>query len=454
MTLVESVDHELAGAGLSQGAVEAISTAKNDPEWLHARRLASWELFQRLPMPSRRDEHWRFTNLRKVKLDDVTAYSPAPEGFAGSVSVADDQVVGETEAAGHVSQVNGDTTAIVNVNLPAGVIFTSLEEAARTHPELVQRHLGTAVKAGDSVNDKFVALNEATWTGGVFLYVPRGVRVEQPLRANLLHAGDGTTLSWRALIVLEESAEATFVEEYGSADNAHAGFSNGVIELIANADSNLHYVTAQNYATPVAHFATHRVIAERDSQVEWAAVGLGASLGKSRMEARLVGANSTVKLTGAYFLDGTQELDYDTQQFHEAPNAMSDLAFKGVLTDRSRSVWRGMIDVAEGAQGTDSYQENRNLILSDGAHADSIPGLQIEANEVRCTHGSTTGKVDEEQLFYLQARGLTRLEATKAIVRGFFVPVLDRITVDSVRDSIREALYARMDRVAEDVAGE
>jgi Fe-S cluster assembly protein SufD len=255
-------------------------------------------------------------------------------------------------------------------------------------------------------------------------------------------------VNWRALIVLEEGAEATFVEEYLSVDANAVGFSNAVVELVAGANARLHYVTVQDYAVPVQHFATHRVHADRDAQVDWSAVGLGASLGKSRMEAHLNGPGSNVKLTGAYFVDGSQQIDYDTYQLHAAANATSDLFFKGVLDDKAHAVWRGMIAVAPGAQGTDAFQNNKNLVLKSGAHADSVPGLQIEANDVRCTHASTTSKVDAEQLFYLQARGITREDAVREIVRGFFVDVLERIEVDAVREQVQAALWARMDRTS------
>ena len=211
-------------------------------------------------------------------------------------------------------------------------------------------------------------------------------------------------------------------------------------------NARLEYVTVQDYAVPMSQFSTHRVLAARDAQVEWTAVGLGASRGKSRMEARVMGPGANVRLNGAYVLDGRQQLDYDTQQVHEAPNASSDLAFKGVLAGRGHSVWRGIIDVRPGAQGTDAYQENRNLLLSKGAHADSIPGLQIEANEVRCTHGATLSKVDAEQLFYLRSRGISEDEATRTIVRGFFTPLLDRVHPESVRDAIRATLWERLER--------
>ena len=436
----------LTTPGFSADAVEAVADFVGDPDWLRERRRAAWALFEQLPMPTTRDEHWRFTNLRRLKLDDVLPFTGCEEQEA-ALERAGRALVSSDAVATRIVSVNNAiwSGTVTRGELPAGVVVEPLHEAVNgEHAELVRKHLGSAVPATDSVDDKFVALNDATFSGGVFVYVPRGVKVEHPIEYLVAHAVDGGTLTPRVLVVLEEQAEATFVEEYASTKPGLTGFSNGVIELVVGQAATLHYVTSQDYSTEVTHFATHRVLAARDSQVEWTAVGLGGKLGKVRMEARLMGPGSSVKLNGAYFLDGTQQLDYDTQQFHEAPNAFSDLSFRGALAGRAHMVWRGMIDVAEGAQGTDSYQENRNLLLDRSAHADSIPGLQIEANEVRCTHGSTTSKVDREQLFYLQARGISKDEATKMIVRGFYVPVLDRITVEPIRVAIREALWARM----------
>ncbi len=400
--------------------------------------------FERAPMPTRKDEYWRFTKLRGVELDQVPAFSPAAddelvrERIAASLTAA-------TETAGELTHVNSVTVRCETAaDLPEGVVFAPLLEAALEHTALVEQHLGTVVPVGDSPDDKFVDLNTKHLAGGVFLYVPRNVRVELPFRADVVMAGG--SVNWRALIVLEEGAEATFVEEFLSTDAEAGRFSNAVVELVAGANAHLHYVTVQDYATPVQHFATHRVHAERDAQVSWSAVGLGASMGKSRMEAHLNGAGSNVKLTGAYFVDGAQQMDYDTYQLHAAPNATSDLFFKGVLADKGHAVWRGMIAVAPGAQGTDAFQNNKNLVLNSGAHADSVPGLTIEANDVRCTHASTTSKVDAEQLFYLQARGITRDEAVREIVRGFYVDVLERIEVEQVREQVQAALWQRMDR--------
>ena len=446
MTATAGTIIETIGAPLSASTVDQLSEAAADTAFLAARRREAFAAFERAPMPTRKDEHWRFTKLRGVELGEL----PTVAG-ASDVELARERVstslTHATDVAGELLHVNGvtpDEFFTRSSELPEGVVFTTLPRAAAEHGELFEAHFGTVAPIGDGRDEKFVDLNTASLAGGVFLYVPRNVRVELPFRADVVMTRGGA-VNWRALIVLEEGAEATFVEEFLSTDADYAGLSNAVVELVAGANSRLHYVTAQDYAVPVRHFATHRVHAHRDAQVDWSAVGLGASMGKSRMEAHLVGPGSNVKLTGAYFLTGTQQMDYDTYQLHAAPNAYSDLAFKGVLDEKAHSVWRGMIAVAPGAQGTDAFQANRNLILTSKAHADSIPGLQIEANDVRCTHAATITKVDPEQLFYLQARGITRDEAIKEIVRGFFTDVLDRISVEQVREQVKAAIWDRLD---------
>lgn len=422
------------------------SSTVTDSAFLAGMRERGAAAFERAPMPTRKDEYWRFTKLRGVELDQVPAFAPAEDVDAARARV-ERSVTATTDVAGELLHVNyetlEDTVRIVG-ELPEGVVFTSLAMAAAEHGELLERHFASVVPLGEGPDDKFVDLNTANLAGGVFLYVPRNVRVELPFRADVVLTGGGA-VNWRALVVLDEGAEATFVEEFVSTDETAGGFSNAVVELVAGANSRLHYVTVQDYAVPVQHFATHRVHAARDAQVQWSAVGLGASMGKSRMEAHLNGAGSNVKLTGAYFVDGSQQMDYDTYQLHAAPNATSDLFFKGVLDQKAHAVWRGMIAVSPGAQGTDAFQNNKNLILQSGAHADSVPGLTIEANDVRCTHASTTSKVDAEQLFYLQARGITREDAIREIVRGFYVDVLERIEVEQVREQVQEALWRRME---------
>jgi Fe-S cluster assembly protein SufD len=379
--------------------------AVSEPAWLAGKRAAARERYDALPVPSNREEAWRYTNLRGF---DPDAFTTGPS----AVTLSEDE-------------------------LPDGVVFGSLARAAAEHPQLVERHYGAVVAEGE----KFAAGNAARWDDGVFLHVAAGVEVDTPLRARLDVAGEGTAQYYRALIVLEPGARATFVEEFTS---DAAGYLNVVVELVVGDGAKLEYVTIQEHEHGTRQFGTHRATVGRDAELDWVAIGLGGTRAKSRMESYLADQGANVKVTGAYFLRESEHADYDTTQEHAAPNTTSDLFFKGVLADSARAVWRGVIRVDKGAQRTDAYQENRNLLLSREAHADSIPGLEIEANDVRCTHGATVGQIDKMQLFYLMSRGLSRAQAEQLIVRGFFQPILDRIESAEVRESLSAALDQRI----------
>jgi Fe-S cluster assembly protein SufD len=402
--------------------------------WLEERRRAASDANATLPVPTIKDEHWRYTNLRGIDFEAFTTPKPPASTTPTTTTML---VFGEE--AGRVVQCDGAViTATLDAALAAqGVVFASLETAAETHAAIVERHLGSLV----ATTDKFAAENAATWTGGVLLYVPAGVTITQPLHAAFEIAAAGSAQQWRVLVVVEADSQVTFVEEHAP---GVAGYANGVVELIVGDGARVEYVTVQHRHPGTLHFGYHRARVGRDAQLDWVAVALGAATGKTRMESQLAGAGSTVRLTGAYVLDGDQHVDLDTTQEHDAPHASSDLFFKGVLQDRSRAVWRGVIRVAEGAQRTDAYQENRNLLLSDRAHADSIPGLEIKANDVRCTHGATIGRVDADQLFYLESRGLERAVAERLIVEGFFMDALARIATEPVRTAITSALLTKL----------
>jgi Fe-S cluster assembly protein SufD len=293
-------------------------------------------------------------------------------------------------------------------------------------------------------DEKFAAHNAAVWEHGLLVVVPKGVELEKPLYVRVTNSTEGGSLFWRLLVVAEEGARFTLVEEVTSTGPALHSYSNTAQEFFLEQGSKFEYVSIQNLSQETWHFATHHAQVGRDAELDWVAGGFGSKKGKVRIQNDLAGEGATSRVTGAYFTDGDQHLDYDTFQEHIAPNTTSDFAFKGALRDTARVVWRGMIRVEEGAQKTNAYQENRNLLLSKSAHADSIPGLEIMANDVRCTHGATLGQVDREQLFYLMTRGLSRAEAERLIVRGFFQDVLDRVELESVRDALAAALEARI----------
>jgi Fe-S cluster assembly protein SufD len=290
-------------------------------------------------------------------------------------------------------------------------------------------------------DEKFAAHNAAMWKHGLLVVVPKGVVLDKPLYVRI--AVTGQTF-WRLVVVAEEGARASLIEEYASPDPSTEAYSNAVTELFVEPNAKLEYVSLQNLSTETWHFASHHARVERDAELDWVAGGFGSKRGKTRIQNDLNGSGATSRVTGAYFADGTQHLDYDTFQEHIAPNCESDFAFKGALRDSATAVWRGMIRVEPDAQKTNAYQECRNLMLSPTAHAVPIPGLEIMANDVRCTHGATVSRVDREQLFYLMTRGLPRAEAERMVVRGFFQNVLDRIELEPVREAVTAALEARI----------
>jgi Fe-S cluster assembly protein SufD len=378
------------------------------------------ERYRELPLPTTSDEHWRFTDLKNFD----------PEAFSsdGAAAAAPSPGMLEVDVAGLAHASEG---GIEIVRAPEGVTFEPLRDDER---------LGTLVGA----DEKFAAHNAASWEHGLLVRVGRGVRLEQPLYVRVSNSvGDGS-LFWRMLVVCEPESSAVLIEEYASASPELSGYSNAVVELFVEQAARLEYVSLQNLSRETWHFASHRARVERDAELDWVAGGFGSKKGKVWIENDLSGQGATSRVTGAYFADRTQHLDYDTFQLHSAPHTTSDFAFKGALRDRATAVWRGMIRVEPDAQKTNAYQENRNLMLSPTTHAVPIPGLEILANDVRCTHGATVGQVDRDQLFYLMSRGLTRAEAERLIVRGFFTDVLDRIDLDPVREALEQVLEARI----------
>ncbi len=388
-------------------------------------RADALELYRSLPLPDTSMEAWRFTDLRGFD-PDAFAQNGRVRGTVPATRVQRDML--EIDVSG-LATAGGGKVEIDK--LPDGVEFAVLPED--------HERLGTLVGA----DDKFTAHNAASWQSGLLVRVPKGVELDDPLYVRVVGDGTGATF-WRLLVVAEEGSRFSLIEEYTSPSGEGAGYTNSAVELFVEQGAKLEYVSLQNLSQETWNFATHRATVGRDAELDWVAGGFGSRRGKVRIHNDLAGQGATSRVTGAYFADGTQHLDYDTFQQHHAPSTTSDFAFKGVLREEASVVWRGMIRVEEGAQKTNAYQENRNLILSPDAHADSIPGLEILANDVRCTHGATISQVDREQLFYAMSRGLTRSDAERLIVRGFFQDVLDRIELAPVREALADALEARI----------
>jgi Fe-S cluster assembly protein SufD len=371
--------------------------------------------YDELPLPTTADEHWRFTDLRGFD----------PQEVSDTLRVSDTRPMLDLDVAGRaVVTENG----IEIVSAPEGVTF-----------ELLPPDYPSKLIPDD---DRFALENLARWEHGLLVRVHKNVVLEKPLYVQV--TSNGGSLYWRMVVIAEEGARFSLIEDLSSAARDTLAYTNAVVELFVEPASKIEYVSLQNLSQETWHFGRYKAWLERDSELDWVIGGFGSKRGKVWIENDLAGPGATSRVTGAYFADGDQHLDYDTFQEHIAPNTESDFAFKGALRERASAVWRGMIRVEEHAQKTNAYQENRNLLLSDTAHADSIPGLEIMANDVRCTHGATLGKVSREELFYLMARGLSRAEAERLIVRGFFQDVLDRIELKPVREALGAALEARI----------
>jgi len=375
--------------------------------------------YEKLPIPDTTEEHWRFTDLRDFDPDAFGHVRGLTPDTSASTMV-------DLDVAGYAT-VTADGIEIEKA--PEGVTFAPLPEDDERLYSLV------------GWDEKFAAHNAALWKHGLLVVVPKGVELEKPLYVRI--AATGQTF-WRLVVVAEEGARASLVEEYASPSPDTAAYSNAVTELFVEPAAKLEYVSLQNLSQETWHFASHHARVERDAELDWVAGGFGSKKGKTRIQNDLSGRGATSRVTGAYFADGKQHLDYDTFQEHIAPDCESDFAFKGALRDEATAVWRGMIRVEPDAQKTNAYQECRNLMLSPKTHAVPIPGLEILANDVRCTHGATVGRVNREDLFYLQSRGLPRFEAERLIVRGFFQEVLDRIELEPVRQAVTAALEARI----------
>ena len=381
------------------------------------------ERYQALPLPDTTEEHWRFTDLRGF---DPDAFGQVP-GTVPEAGPAETMV--ELDVAG-LATISESGVAIERT--PEGVTFQRLDEGHERLYSLV------------GWDEKFAAHNAAVWQHGLLVHVPKNVVLEKPLYVRITSSANDSALFWRLLVIADPGARFTLVEEIVSSEPALSAYSNEAAELFVEEGARLEYVSLQNLSRETWHFASHHARVERDAELDWVTGGFGSKKGKVRIQNDLAGEGATSRVTGAYFTDGEQHLDYDTFQEHIAPNTTSDFAFKGALRDKSTAVWRGMIRVEPDAQKTNAYQENRNLMLSPTTHAVPIPGLEIMANDVRCTHGATVGRVDREQLFYLMARGLSRGEAERLIVRGFFEDVLARVELEPVREALATALEARI----------
>ncbi len=408
-----------------------------------AYRARAWEAFGKQALPDITQEAWRRTDLRALPVGSFRL--PAQGAYQALPAVPPDllrPLIADQHGGQVVLSPGGSTVDLDPALAAQGVIFTDLQTAAAQYPKIVERILGQTVNVEEG---KFAALAGAFSQNGVLVYVPRNLQLEQPLHSILWGPGSGLAHVSHLLVLVDEGASVSYVHESASPTESADALHAGLVEIKVMSGASLKFVELQSWGKHVWNFTHERVRVERDGQLEWIFGAIGSKLTKNFSELDLAGEGATGRMSGFYFTDGKQHLDHDTQQNHLAPHTTSDLLFKGALKGNSRSVWQGMIYVAKGAEKTDGYQANRNIVLEEGARADSIPGLEILADDVRCTHGATVGRLEEEPVFYLRSRGIPKPDAERLVVEGFFDPIMQRIPFEGVRERFHEAILEKMD---------
>ncbi|MCK9250132.1 MAG: Fe-S cluster assembly protein SufD [Solirubrobacteraceae bacterium] len=420
------------------------ATVAPEPVWLAALRSGAAAALPDVPMPEfRGTPGWEFTEIPELDLDAYPAAQTADASLVGSVA-EDAPRVFDHLPDGTLRLTQVDHAVVPEASTASsGALVLPLDVAAAEHPDLVEPHLGRI----ETARTPFTVRNDRDWTGGFFVHVPRGVRLEAPVLLTLVQDQAGHTVAPRTLIVLEEGAEAEVWSQTVSSSPGLEALVNGIVEIHVGQNARLRFVDVQDLSEKSWIFGAQRATIERDGWMDWITLGLGAAKGKVFQETSLDGPGAHGRVTGGYATHGRQHLDFDTYQTHAAVNTTSDLAFRGVLAERSHAVWRGMIKVDEGAQKTDAFQESRNLLLTRKAHADAIPGLEISADDVACTHAAAIARIDPEQLFYLRSHGLPGNAARRLVIEGFLAELVTRFEEGPVREALGEVLQQRLERI-------
>ena len=401
----------------------------------------AWEKFTALPMPSRTDEAWRFANVKDLDLSAYTQAQPVDDATRDELLA---RSAGLAAVAGRMVFANDELLAqetLADSLRQKGVIWLPLDQAAAEHPDLFRKHFmrEEAILGGQ----KFAALHASQVRAGTFLYVPRGVEIDLPIEAfHWLHGANASVFP-HTLIIAEEMAKVTLIDYYESADLDAPGLACGVNDLWLGAGANVTYVCVQKWSRKAHSFQMNSTVVGRDAQSKSLFAQLGGRHVRSESISHLRGQGGRSDMLAVTVADAAQEVDARTFQIHEVPNTQSDLLYKNSLDDTARTIFAGLIRVDPGAHRTDAYQKVRNLLLSDEAEANSAPGLEIEADDVRCTHGATCGQIEQEELFYLLSRGITRSVAQRLIVFGFLNEVFERLGNEPLQEKLRELVRAR-----------
>ena len=434
--------------------------ARDEPQWMRDKRLEAYALYESLPMPHtteddtwrrtvdmRTQDYWRRTR-RHLRGFAIENYRTNANGN-GNVSAQVD------EGEGVYVQVDGTSqrTYLSPELEKKDVYFADLHTAIKERGDLIRDYfmtkavtLETSLKSGNFAScNAFDALHGAFWNGGYVIHIPKGVRIEDPIRVFIELSEEQQADISHVLLIAEEDSQVVVMEDNASTNTDSNGLHCGAVEIFAGQNANVTYVQVQHWNRQVWNFASQRAVVGKDAQLTWVTATFGGRLSKLNQAIVLDGTGSNAQLLGLAFTDARQHLDVSTAQEHLSPYTSSDLLYRTVLKDRSQTAWGGNIYVHPGANYTDAYQKNDNLLLSERAHADTLPGLEIEAHEVRCTHGATAGQIDAEQVFYLMSRGIPYDLAEKLIVDGFFEPVMERIPLDAVRQEMQEFVSHKLE---------
>lgn len=430
--------------------VAAIAERYAEPEWMLEKRRAAWKLYQEMPLPHAKEEAWRRTSLKLYPLDNLkTIFSSREIGALDDLPPCWNQTMTpETQVSGTL--VHCDNSRVYATmrkdDVARGVVLEDLHKALHTHGELIRRYWMQGSTSRPDFN-KFTALNGALWHGGTFVYAPTGVRVARPLQSLVTYNGNGGTGLHHTLIIAEKGSHVTLIQDRVSQDHGPE-LNAEVVEIYAEEGASVRYISLQHWSEKRYSVSVQNAELARDTNLVWVNGALGGHMSKEFLYSSLNAPGARSLMQGFSFARGEQHFDQSTYQHHRAANTYSDLLYRNVLRDQARTVFYGMVRVETEAQGTQGYQANNNLLLDTAGatrkpHAHSIPGLEIIANDVRCSHGSTTSRIDPQQLFYLQARGLPRFDAESLVVQGFLRPIIERVPLAKMREHLSEEITRR-----------
>ncbi|HVE90899.1 MAG TPA: Fe-S cluster assembly protein SufD [Actinomycetota bacterium] len=425
----------------SINATHVDALASGAPEWAGSLRRAAWERHLEMPAPTPYEEVWRFTDMSLLDLSTfgrVQAQS-APPATTGETSAFDLAGGSAAGTATHIDSLHAGTELSEDARA-AGIVYMPLDKALVEHEDIVRPRLGSLVGA----SDHFTSWQLATHSGGMFLYVPRDVVVEQPISSLHRLTAGGVAVATRTLVVVEPGAKVVFNDVYTGQALDSPSLHAPVVELFIGQGASVGWLTWQDLGPGTRHLAHVKAHLERDARLESLVVTLGGDYSRTWKECAMAGEGSSSVMLGLFFPHGSQRFEHWTVQDHVRPHTTSDLLYKGALADDSNCVYYGTIRVRPGAARTDAYQANRNLALSPKARVVTQPQLEIENNDVRCTHGATIGQVDPDHLFYIQSRGVEREQAEQLVVFGFFNEVLERVQWSGMHERLADAIATKM----------